>query len=189
MYKNKYLKHLLVIFTIIFFIFLAVSSASSPPPKVPLFRPLSNEYVEVRMYNGKLTAFIENSDFSFLINANEDTFNDGMITFFVGMQNNMNSGYLQLRYSNFRLYYTNKDGVRKHFNKSCTFDEWVNWGYRSNYVRDRMRVEFRNMYLMENDIRPNGGNSFGIIAFPYDGYTTFELTVTIMGREYIIRFS
>ena len=186
--KNKFVKHLLVLLNLISFNIIYISCAS-PPPKIPLFQPANNEFVTVRMYNGKQTAFIENTDFSFQISAEEDNFGDGMLTFFVGFRNKMPTNYLQVRYSDFKLSYRNNDGKIKLINKSCTFEEWVNNGYRSNYMRDRMRIAFHQYYLLENDVRPNGGNAVGLIAFPYDGFSSFNLSVNILGREYNISFN
>ena len=50
-----------------------------------------------------------------------------------------------------------------------------------------MYAEFYQYYFKENDIRPNGNISAGVLSFSYDNFDSFNLIINVKIENLILR--
>jgi hypothetical protein len=159
-------------------------SCVTPLTNHPVFEPINSEYVTVRMTEGNLGAEIRNSDFFLAVFPRKLSLN-GSFGISIVLYN-YTSVYMPIRYTDFKLYYKNNKGDNI-FERCLTVNEWVNYGNVNSYRRETLK-NLSDDYFRENDILPNRNYSAGLIAFEYDNFETFELSVSIFGKEYFIKF-
>jgi hypothetical protein len=164
--------------------------------ETPAFVPQKDEGVIVTMQNGTPVAFINNPDFDINIRQLKAFDESGVIELIIMIRNNMQDSIIISRYDDFQLSYY-KDGQQITYPNSFAFDEYAN--KVESYLhaqypfadRQRSRNQIRegtySGYFKENDIKANGGESVGVLSFPYDDYDQFQIAIRIKIENFVLR--
>lgn len=189
-------KCLIVIFVFGELILFTLGCSTAHFIETPAFAPQKEDGVVVTMQNGKWVAFINNPNFDINIRQLKAFDKSGVIEFIVMIRNNMQDSIIISRYDDFQLSYY-KDGHQNTYSSSLTFDEYINkidaFLYAlypfADHQRNRSQIREATYpgYFKENDIKTNGGDSVGVISFPYDGYDQFQLALRIKIENIVLR--
>jgi len=162
------------------------SCASSPTIITPMFKAIQDETVIVMMQNGEDTAYVNNVDFDIRIQQMRNE--KGMVVFIFSLRNNMENSIIKLRYDDFILEYSNTNNI-KALNLDAYIEKQI--GSDRRYLSDsgyrEIYNEYRKVYLLENDIRANGGETLGVIAFNYENFNEFKVNIRITKENFLLR--